>query len=83
MKTLIIGIAVGLIVGIGGTLLIYQPGEGPVRGLETAAVTEPARGRSDSIRGDDQLLTRATDTDRKSTRLNSSHIPLSRMPSSA
>ena len=24
-----------------------------------------------------------TDTDRKSTRLNSSHIPLSRMPSSA
>ncbi len=62
MKTLIIGIAVGLIVGIGGTLLIYQPGEGPVRGLETAAVTEPARGRSDSIRGDDQLLTRATDT---------------------
>ena len=26
---------------------------------------------------------RPTDTDRKSTRLNSSHIPLSRMPSSA
>ena len=28
-------------------------------------------------------LDQAIDTDRKSTRLNSSHIPLSRMPSSA
>ena len=62
MKNLIIGIAVGVIVGIGGTLLIYQPGEEPVRGLEMVTVTEQARGRSGSIQGDDHLLPRATNT---------------------
>ena len=33
--------------------------------------------------GESQLVARDGDVDRKSTRLNSSHIPLSRMPSSA
>ena len=36
--------------------------------------TMPDEGRNDAARADE---------DRKSTRLNSSHIPLSRMPSSA
>ena len=35
-----------------------------------------------TVRVDDRVLF-ATEEDRKSTRLNSSHIPLSRMPSSA
>ena len=62
MKNLIVGIAVGVIVGIGGTLLIYQPGEDPVRGLEMVPVSEQSRAGSDHIREDDLLLARAADT---------------------
>ena len=38
---------------------------------------------TESVRGDGGVLTNNKGEDRKSTRLNSSHIPLSRMPSSA
>ena len=36
-----------------------------------------------TVAGVDEIDYKDVDTDRKSTRLNSSHIPLSRMPSSA
>ena len=41
------------------------------------------KGLIDSVMERDSVLSRQRPGDRKSTRLNSSHIPLSRMPSSA
>ena len=51
---------------------------------EFVAVVGPSGcGKSTLMRLAAGLLLPSTGTDRKSTRLNSSHIPLSRMPSSA
>ena len=46
-------------------------------GEQTGRVSEVFRNLADALKWQDEL------SDRKSTRLNSSHIPLSRMPSSA
>ena len=48
--------------------------------LVTAAAESPASGTLQAAASDEDRLTRR---DRKSTRLNSSHVALSRMPSSA
>jgi hypothetical protein len=62
MKNLMIGIVVGLIMGTVGTLLIYQPGGEPLREQKIVTAQRGTRGRPDSIRDDNQPLTRAEDT---------------------
>ena len=69
----------------GGSLLVPKDGIGPMRLL---AVAEISRGRLGTRAVFDEVVIEiapmaALTADRKSTRLNSSHIPLSRMPSSA
>ena len=56
-----------------------------IRGVDTRAITRHIRDRGAMRVGifSDSELPRNEMVDRKSTRLNSSHIPLSRMPSSA
>ena len=52
--------------------------------LEIVRQFEPAaKPATDRLLADPELAARIHGRDRKSTRLNSSHIPLSRMPSSA
>src|ERR1051326_3473935 len=58
-------------------------GEDPVRVEAVQQKLKNAAGGSAGPGGIYNLALSALDIDRKSTRLNSSHIPLSRMPSSA
>ena len=55
---------------------------GPIDGTQLGAVLEEAKAAGVYVIGYDRLLENTTG-DRKSTRLNSSHKSLSRMPSSA
>ena len=50
--------------------------------MDVYQIIEKAR-RTGKIEKGTNEVTKAIERDRKSTRLNSSHIPLSRMPSSA
>ena len=65
---------------------VYDPAATPLR---MGLFAEWIRRRPDALRSADPSYSvaavgaRAAELDRKSTRLNSSHIPLSRMPSSA
>ena len=64
-----------------------QPAAAPVKARPAAApaVIQPTLSPAEALKKYewDFLSARAEEIDRKSTRLNSSHIPLSRMPSSA
>ena len=52
--------------------------------FNSAALVDAAKGYETHLKeGGKMMITLAGAIDRKSTRLNSSHIPLSRMPSSA
>jgi HEAT repeat protein len=62
MKNLIIGISVGLIIGAGGTILIYQSESESVREQDIAAMSGNDLRRPDSLREDNTLLARAADT---------------------
>ena len=85
---LIIGVALGLAIGFAYAMRVKS------RGAAAEAALLQSQGRIDQLEKHNADLTGQNQqqselkqlfetTDRKSTRLNSSHIPLSRMPSSA
>ena len=76
----------GLVTGLsaGTTVLTYTESNGCKATLTLTVVASPLISGPDRVCvGESITLTGSGNPDRKSTRLNSSHIPLSRMPSSA
>ncbi len=75
MKNLIIGISVGLVVGIGGTLLLYQPGGEDNRAQETVSARGESIIKSNSTRGNDSPVRRAVKTDAANTLSEGAELP--------
>ena len=84
--TVVVGFLVLLMVGVGLFIGVGQvEGRSTVGGRQVIDLTTLAAGDGFIIQGDtaDDNAGSSVSTDRKSTRLNSSHMPVSRMPSSA
>src|ERR1051326_9576370 len=84
-RAVVVGLGVAVLIGASYPYVVLKFGFGPNISVVSAFFGFLALGLFSKSynRWENNIVQTAGTTDRKSTRLNSSHIPLSRMPSSA